>query len=175
MRYNLSDRIRAIKDFPKPNITFRDITTLLNDANALKESINQLEEVANTYDFDVIAAIDARGFIFGGALADRLNKRFVPFRKKGKLPYKTNQVSYELEYGNDYLEAHVDAFNKNDRVLIVDDLLATGGTAKAAAELVELSDAKVVSFLFLVELIGLGGQSLLSNYSIESLVQYEEV
>ncbi|MCF6776744.1 adenine phosphoribosyltransferase [Thiotrichales bacterium 19X7-9] len=172
MEHNLSNSIRAVKDFPKPNILFRDITTLLNDADVYQQALDLLELVAKEYEFDVIAAIESRGFIFGGVLADRLKKRFVPIRKPGKLPYQTYQVEYELEYGKDALEVHIDAFKKNDRILIIDDLLATGGTAKAAAELVEISGAKISNFLFLVELDDLMGRALLTNYVVDALVHY---
>ncbi|MCF6765981.1 adenine phosphoribosyltransferase [Thiotrichales bacterium 19S3-7] len=172
MEYNLSTCIRSIENFPKPNILFRDITTLLNDVGVYQQALDELEVIASEYEFDVIAAMESRGFIFGGVLADRLRKRFVPIRKPGKLPYKTYQVQYELEYGIDALEVHTDAFTLTDRVLIIDDLLATGGTAKAAADLVELSGATVSNFLFLIELTELRGREILKDYTINSLVKY---
>lgn len=175
MSNKIINAIRSIEDFPKPGIVFRDITTLLNDADAYQQALDQLEEKAIKYDFNVIAAMEARGFFFGAALADRLKKRFVPIRKPGKLPFKTYQASYDLEYGSDSLEVHVDAFKKGDRILIIDDLLATGGTAKAATDLVEKAGASVSALLFLIELDGLNGRKLLKNYSLESLISYKEV
>jgi adenine phosphoribosyltransferase len=171
----ITDAIRSIEDFPKPGIIFRDITTLLNDVEAYQEALDELEKKALKYNFNVIAAMEARGFFFGAALADRLKKRFVPIRKPGKLPFKIHQASYDLEYGSDRLEVHIDAFKSEDHVLIIDDLLATGGTAKAATDLVEKAGASVSALLFLIELDGLSGRALLKNYSIESLVTYKEV
>lgn len=175
MSQKLLDKIRAINDFPKPNIVFRDITTLLNDADAYQAAMDQLTVIAKKYDINVIAALEARGFLFGGSLADRLKMRFVPIRKPGKLPYQTHRITYDLEYGSDSLEVHIDAFKASDRVLIIDDLLATGGTAKASAKLVEKSGATVVTFLFLIELIGLKGRDVLKSYQVESLVHYDEI
>ncbi|MDP2755687.1 MAG: adenine phosphoribosyltransferase, partial [Nitrospirota bacterium] len=129
--------IRNIPDFPKPGILFRDITTLLNDKKAFKEAINALADKYKNKKIDAIVAVEARGFILGGALAHKLNAAFVPVRKKGKLPWKTNSVTYELEYGTDTLEMHSDSLKLNDKVLIVDDLLATGGTVQAVINLIK--------------------------------------
>jgi len=151
--------IRDIPDFPKAGIVFKDITTLLNTPKALNTLMNHLEDRYKTYDLDYIAGIDARGFIFGSILADRLGLGFVPVRKKGKLPYTTVAEKYSLEYGFDEVEIHIDAFPKaNARVLLIDDLIATGGTAKAAANLINKVDALCVECCFIAELTFLNGK-----------------
>ena len=151
--------IRDIPNFPKEGIVFKDITTLLNNSEALKTLMNHLEERYKSYDLDYIAGIDARGFIFGSILADRLNIGFVPVRKKGKLPYTTVSEKYALEYGVDEIEVHIDAFPKeNARVLLIDDLIATGGTAKAAASLIGKVGANCVEACFILELDFLNGK-----------------
>jgi len=165
----LEDSIRDIPNFPKEGIVFKDITTLLNNAKAFKTLINHLEERYKEYNLDYIAGIDARGFIFGSALADRLNIGFVPIRKKGKLPYTTVAEKYSLEYGFDEVEVHIDAFPKeNAKVLLIDDLIATGGTAKAAASLIDKVGATCVEACFILELDFLNGKSGISTevYSV---------
>ena len=155
----LETSIRDIPDFPKEGIVFKDITTLLNNPKALKTLMNHLEERYKSYNLDYVAGIDARGFIFGSILADRLNIGFVPVRKKGKLPYTTVAEKYALEYGVDEVEVHIDAFPKEDaRVLLIDDLIATGGTAKAAASLIEKVGANCVEACFILELDFLKGR-----------------
>jgi adenine phosphoribosyltransferase len=155
----LESSIRDIPDFPKEGIVFKDITTLLNNPEAFKTLMNHLEARYKTYDLDYIAGIDARGFIFGAVLADRLNIGFVPVRKKGKLPYTTVAEKYALEYGVDEVEVHIDAFPKEDaRVLLIDDLIATGGTAKAAASLIGKVGANCVEACFILELDFLNGK-----------------
>ncbi len=155
----LEESIRDIPDFPKEGIVFKDITTLLNNNQALKTLMNHLEERYKTYNLDYVAGIDARGFIFGSILADRLNIGFVPVRKKGKLPYTTVAEKYALEYGTDEVEVHIDAFPKeNARVLLIDDLIATGGTAKAAASLIGKVGANCVEACFILELDFLKGR-----------------
>jgi len=152
--------IRDIPDFPKAGIIFKDITTLLNTPKALNTLMNHLEDRYKSYELDYIAGIDARGFIFGAILADRLGVGFVPVRKKGKLPYTTVAEKYSLEYGFDEVEVHIDAFEekKGARVLLIDDLIATGGTAKAAASLINKVDAHCVECCFIVELEFLNGK-----------------
>ena len=147
---DLKDIIRAIPDFPKSGILFRDITTLLSNKDAFKEAIDKLAKTYQDKKVDKVVAIDARGFIFGGAVAYKLGAGFVPVRKKGKLPWKTNSATYELEYGTDTLEMHLDAISPGENVLIVDDLLATGGTAKAVTELVEKLQGKICGIAFLI-------------------------
>ena len=154
------ESIRDIPDFPKAGIIFKDITTLLNTPKALNTLMNHLEDRYKSYELDYIAGIDARGFIFGAILADRLGVGFVPVRKKGKLPYTTVAEKYSLEYGFDEVEVHIDAFEekKGARVLLIDDLIATGGTAKAAASLINKVDAHCVECCFIVELEFLNGK-----------------
>ena len=164
--------IRAIPDFPKKGILFRDITTLLNNNKAFKQAINDLAKKLKNKKIDYIIAAESRGFIFGGALAYKLNCGFVPVRKPGKLPYKTYKYTYSLEYGTDTLEIHCDAFEPKSRVLVLDDLLATGGTALAMAKLTEKLKAKVVGILFLIELAALGGRKKIKKYPIYTLIKY---
>jgi len=155
----IENSIRDIPDFPQKGIVFKDITTLLNNPKAFKTLMNHLEERYKAYRLDYIAGIDARGFIFGSVLADRLNIGFVPVRKKGKLPYQTVSEEYSLEYGVDEVEVHIDAFPKeNARVLLIDDLIATGGTAKAAASLIKKVGATCVEACFILELGFLNGR-----------------
>lgn len=169
---NLAERIRALPDFPKPGILFRDITTLLKDGPAFKQAIDQLAEHYRGTDFDVIVAPEARGFIMGTPLAYSLGKGFIPVRKSGKLPGRTRRASYTLEYGEDHLEIHEDAIAPGTRVLVVDDLLATGGTIRSAVDLVEGLGGLVVGVAFLIELTDLGGRELLTGYPVYSLIQY---
>lgn len=170
----LKDKIRSINDYPKEGIIFRDITTLLRDKDAYKEAMDQLATKANEFNPDQVMGVEARGFIIGSVLAYQLNCGFVPVRKPGKLPFDKIEECYGLEYGTDCLELHTDAIRSGEKVLIIDDLLATGGTSKASANLVERLGGEVVGFLFLVELVGLGGREKLGDYKVESILQYEE-
>ncbi len=169
---NLYDKIRDIPDFPHEGIIFRDITPLLQDAAALKQAIDTLKEKLEPYDFDVIVAPEARGFILGAPLAYSLGKGFVPARKPGKLPGKTRRMTYELEYGTDALEIHADAIAPGQKVLVLDDLLATGGTIISTIKLVEAEGGEVVATAFLIELLDLNGRELLEKYPVISLLQY---
>ncbi|MBX9908877.1 MAG: adenine phosphoribosyltransferase [Beijerinckiaceae bacterium] len=154
---NLADSIRAIPDYPKPGIVFRDITTLLGDARAFRRTVDELVQPFAGLKIAKIAGIEARGFILGGAVAHQLSAGFVPVRKKGKLPHKTVSVTYELEYGTDEIEVHADAVSRGERVLLVDDLIATGGTAEGAVKLLTGLGAEVVAACFIVDLPDLGG------------------
>ena len=169
---DLKKSIRNIPDFPKPGILFRDITTLLKDKHAFREAINQLASRYKNKKIDVVVAVEARGFIFGAAIAHALGVGFVPVRKIGKLPAKTNAVTYNLEYGTDTLEMHEDAISPGSNVLIVDDLLATGGTVKAVTELVTQAKGKIAGIAFLIELTDLKGKDKLKGYPVFSLIQY---
>ena len=160
--------IRSIPDFPEQGIIFRDITTVTQDPEGL-----QLEDKIKDKDFDVIVGLEARGFMFGTPIAFDMKKAFVPIRKKGKLPWKTISESYDLEYGSAEIEIHTDAIKEGQKVVIVDDLIATGGTVKAAINLVERLGGEVVSCLFLTELAGLNGRKALEGYNVESVVVYE--
>ena len=166
--------IRDIPDFPKPGIVFRDITPLMADPGALDESVRQLAEIASPLRPDMVLAAEARGFLLGAALARELEAGFVLARKPGKLPYETVRAEYLLEYGKDALEVHTDAMAHGARVLVHDDLLATGGTAKALCELAEQLEGKVVGCAFLIELAFLGGRQRLEPRDVRSLVTYEE-
>ena len=168
----LADYIRDIPDFPKPGILFRDITPLLADKDALAAAIDALVEPYLGFDVDYVAAVEARGFIFGSAVAKALQAGFIPIRKQGKLPFKTESVTYDLEYGSDTLEVHSDAVKAGSRVLIVDDLLATGGTMAGACGLMAKLDAEIVGLSFLIELTELGGRGKLSDYSIHTVISY---
>ncbi|MFH2129431.1 MAG: adenine phosphoribosyltransferase [bacterium] len=170
---NLKDKIRSIPDWPIKGVIFRDITTVLQDPAAFRESIDLLYERYRSMKIDRIVGIDARGFIFGAVLAYKLNLSFVPVRKKGKLPFKTISAEYDLEYGKDTVEMHADAIEKGDRVLIVDDLIATGGTVAAAVELVEKLGGSVVECAFLVELPDLKGREKIKGVPIFSLMAFE--
>jgi adenine phosphoribosyltransferase len=169
---NISDYIRAVPDFPKPGILFRDITPLLAAPKAFRATIDQLAEKYRHESIDVVAAAEARGFIFAAPLALQLNVGFVPVRKPGKLPCDTHSAEYALEYGTDRLQIHVDGIAPNQRVLIVDDLLATGGTVEACCGLVEKSGAKVVGCAFIIELVDLRGAERLKAYQPFSLLKY---
>jgi adenine phosphoribosyltransferase len=169
---DLRDRVRDVPDFPKPGIVFKDLMPLVADAAYFRETIDRLEELARPRQPDIILGAEARGFIFGGALADRLGCGFVPARKPGKLPWETVEATYELEYGMDSLQIHADAISKGTRVIVHDDLLATGGTARAKTDLVERLGGEVVGLLFVVELTFLSGRDKLSGYDVESLIQY---
>jgi adenine phosphoribosyltransferase len=169
---DLKSYIRNIPGFPKPGILFRDITTLLKDKQAFRSCVNTLAQNYKNKKIDAVVAVEARGFILGGAIAHKLGAGFVPVRKKGKLPYKTASVTYELEYGTDTLEMHEDALNPGDKVLIVDDLLATGGTVKAVTDLVKQRQAKIIGIAFLIELTELKGKDKLKGYPVYSLIKY---
>lgn len=169
---NISEYVRAIPDFPKPGILFRDITPLLASPDAFASAVDQLTEAISTYQPDVIAGIESRGFIFGVPVAQRLGLPFVPIRKPGKLPGETVGVSYELEYGTDRLEMHCDAVDNGQRVVIIDDLLATGGTAAAAAQLIEAAGGVVSGLGFVIELKGLNGRLRIGNERCASLLTY---
>ena len=164
---DLKSLIRTIPDYPKPGILFRDVTTLLADAQGFKAAIARLAEPYRTEPIDLVAGIEARGFITAGAIADRLGCGFVPVRKKGKLPWKTIRQEYALEYGTDVLERHDDALARGRRVLIVDDLIATGGTAEAAVKLIRQLGGEIVGAAFLVDLPDLGGAQLLEKQGIK--------
>lgn len=169
---DLAKIIRDIPDFPKEGILFKDISTLLNNPAALKYSIDKMIEYAKTQKAEVIAAAESRGFIFGMPVAYALGIPFVPIRKPGKLPAATYSASYELEYGTDSLEIHQDAFEKGQKVLLMDDLLATGGTSKAMIELVEKVGGEVIGLSYLIELEFLNGKEKLKDYNIDSLVKF---
>ena len=171
---NLKEYIRSIPDYPKKGILFRDITTLIKDENAFAESINQIIEKSKKYNIDKIAAIESRGFVFASAVSYLLKKPFILLRKKDKLPAETHSVNFELEYGTASIEVHKDSINKDDSVLIIDDLIATGGTAEAAAKLIEMSGGKVVAFIFAINLFDLGGCKNLikKNYNVENLMEF---
>lgn len=170
---DLRQFIRAIPDFPKPGILFRDITPLLAAAAALRQTVKRLADPFRHEQIDAIAAAEARGFIFAAPLAIELGKGFVPVRKPGKLPYETRRFSYDLEYGNDTLEIHTDGLAAGSRVLLVDDLLATGGTMQACCRLVEACGAEIVGCAFVVELVGLGGAKRIAPHKTFSLLKYD--
>ncbi len=173
MQPDLRDLVRNIPDFPKKGILFRDITTLLRDRNGFRLAIESLAANYRQVKIDKIVCVEARGFILGGALAYELDCGVVPIRKPGKLPSETVSQTYELEYGTDVIEIHKDAVLEGDRVLLVDDLLATGGTARAAAGLLERLGAKIIGCAFLIELRDLKGRNLLDKYDVFSVISYE--
>jgi adenine phosphoribosyltransferase len=168
----LTSKIRDIPDFPKPGIIFKDITPLVKDPAALRLAVHQLVQPFLGRDITAVAGMEARGFIFGSLVAWELGIPFIPLRKPGKLPYEVQSVSYDLEYGSAELQAHIDAVDSTDKVLLVDDLLATGGTAKASCELIEKFGATVVACAFVVELDFLEGRDVLRNYETHSLIHY---
>lgn len=169
----VEDYIRSIPDFPAPGIIFRDVTSILQSAEGLKLSIDELVKKLDGVEFDVIAGAESRGFIFGMPIAYLLNKPFVPIRKAGKLPCETVSKTYDLEYGTATIEIHKDAITPGMKVVLLDDLIATGGTIKAAAGLVEELGGEVVECLFLMELVDLGGRKSLEGYKVDSVVKYE--
>ena len=171
---NLKDYIRSIPDYPKKGILFRDITTLIKDENAFAETINQIVELSKKFKFTKIAAIESRGFVFASAVSYILKKPFILLRKKNKLPADVHSVDFKLEYGTATIEVHKDSLNSDDSVLIIDDLIATGGTAEAAAKLVEISNAKIASFIFVINLFDLGGSDNLvkNGYKVENLIDF---
>ena len=171
---NLKDFIRSIQDYPKKGILFRDITTLIKDEKAFSETINQIVERSKNIKFNKIAAIESRGFVFASAVSYILKKPFILLRKKNKLPAEVHSVDFELEYGKATIEVHKDSIERNDNVLIIDDLIATGGTAQAAAKLIEISQGKVAAFIFIINLYDLGGSDKLikQNYIVENLIEF---
>jgi adenine phosphoribosyltransferase len=171
---NLKNYIRSIPDYPKKGILFRDITTLIKDEKAFEETINQIVKKSKKFSFDKIAAIESRGFLFASAVSYILKKPFIMLRKKNKLPADVHSVDFELEYGTATIEVHKDSINQNETVLIIDDLIATGGTAEASAKLVELSKGNVAAFLFVINLFDLGGSDNLRNkgYKVDSLIDF---
>ena len=168
----LKDKIRDIPDFPKPGIIFKDITPLVKDPAALRLAVHYLVQPFLGRDITAVAGMEARGFIFGSLVAWELNLPFIPLRKPGKLPYDAQSISYDLEYGSASLEIQTDALNANDRVLLIDDLLATGGTAKASCELIEQLGATVEALGFVIELDFINGRKQLENYEIHALLHY---
>jgi adenine phosphoribosyltransferase len=171
---NLKEFIRSIPDYPKKGILFRDITTLIKDEKAFAETINQIVEKSKKFEFDKIAAIESRGFVFASAVSYILKKPFIMLRKKNKLPADVHSVNFELEYGTATIEVHKDSISKSDKVLIIDDLIATGGTAEAAAKLIEISKGQVAAFIFVINLFDLGGSDNLikNNYKVENLINF---
>ena len=171
---DLKKYIRSIPDYPKKGILFRDITTLIKDAKAFKYTNDRIIELANKIDFDKVAAIESRGFVFASTVSYQLEKPFILLRKKNKLPGEVYSVDFELEYGTATIEVHKDSIEKGEKVLIIDDLIATGGTAEAAAKIVEISGGKVAGFIFVINLFDLPGNNLLKKkgYKTESLIEF---
>ena len=171
---DLKKFIRSIPDYPKKGILFRDITTLIKDENAFSATINQIVERSKKFNFTKIAAIESRGFVFASAVSYILKKPFIMLRKKNKLPAEVHSIDFELEYGTATIEVHKDSINEKDTVLIIDDLIATGGTAEAAAKLVEISKGKVAAFIFVINLFDLGGSDNLmkKKYNVENLMEF---
>ena len=171
---DLKEHIRSIHDYPKKGILFRDITTLIKNEKAFSETINQIVERSKKVKFDKIAAIESRGFVFASAVSYILKKPFVMLRKKNKLPADVHSIDFELEYGTATIEVHKDSIDENDKVLIVDDLIATGGTAEAAAKLIEISKGKVAAFIFVINLFDLNGTDKLvkKGYKVENLIDF---
>jgi adenine phosphoribosyltransferase len=171
--FDLKPYIRDVPDFPVPGILFRDITPLLRDADAFAAALDMITERVQAITPDAVAAIESRGFLFGAPVAARLALPFVPIRKPGKLPAARMTIEYTLEYGDSQLDIHADALSPGERAVIIDDLLATGGTALAAAKLVELTGASVAALVFLIELAALGGRDALAGYDVHAFVRYE--
>jgi adenine phosphoribosyltransferase len=169
----LEKSIRNIPDFPKPGILFRDVTTLIQNKAAFKKSVDLLAKKYKGKGFDKVVGVEARGFIFGAAVAHKIGAGFIPVRKKGKLPFKTISTTYALEYGTDTLEIHQDAIKPGEKILIIDDLLATGGTVKAVIELVEQLKGKIASIGFVIELVDLHGKDKFKEYPVYSLVKFQ--
>ncbi len=169
----VEDYIKSIPDFPKEGIIFRDVTSVLEDAEGLSLAIDEMNSLLDGVNYNLIAGAESRGFIFGAPLAYMNKKGFIPIRKKGKLPRETVEKSYDLEYGSATIEIHKDAIKPGDKVVLVDDLIATGGTIQAACKLVEELGGEVVKIIFLIELVDLGGRKLLSDYDVASVVCYE--
>ena len=169
----VEDYIRSIPDFPEPGIIFRDITTVMLDSDGFKLAIDSMEDTIKDLDFDVIAGLESRGFMFGTPIAYNMGKPFVPIRKKGKLPCETISEEYSLEYGTAEIEIHTDAIKKGQKVVIVDDLIATGGTVEAAIKLIERLGGEVVACVFLTELVDLKVRDVLEGYRVESIVKFD--
>ncbi len=171
---DLKDYIRSIQDYPKKGILFRDITTLIKNEKAFTYCIDQIVEKSKKFDFNKIAAVESRGFVFASAVSYILNKPFILLRKKNKLPAETHSVDFELEYGTATIEMHKDSINRNDTVLVIDDLIATGGTAEAAAKLIKISEGKVTGFIFVINLFDLGGcdKIIKKGYKVENLIDF---
>ena len=169
----LEDYVRSIPDFPEPGIIFRDITSVLQDADGLHLAIDSMQELVKDVDFDVIVGAESRGVVFGAPIAYNMHKPFVLIRKKGKLPCETVSREYDLEYGSAEIEMHRDSIKPGQKVVLVDDLIATGGTIQAAAELVESLGGEVVKIIFLMELAGLKGRERLQKYDVASVIRYE--
>ena len=171
---NLKDYIRSIQDYPKKGILFRDITTLIKNEEAFAETINQIVDRSKKFNFNKIAAIESRGFVFASAVSYLLKKPFIMLRKKNKLPAEVHSIDFELEYGTATIEVHKDSIEEKDAVLIIDDLIATGGTAEAAAKLVEMSKGKVSAFIFVINLFDLNGCKTLEDkgYKVENLIEF---
>lgn len=169
----IEEYVRSIPDFPEPGIIFRDVTSVIQDAEGLQLAIDELQKLLDGVEFDVIAGAESRGFIFGMPIAYNLKKPFVLVRKKGKLPRETVEMSYDLEYGSATIEMHKDSIKPGQKVVLVDDLIATGGTIEAAAKLVESLGGEVVKIIFLMELAGLEGRKRLEKYDVASVVCYE--
>jgi len=171
---DLKEYIRSIPDYPKKGILFRDITTLIKNEKAFTYCIDQIVEKSKKFDFNKIAAVESRGFVFASAVSYILNKPFILLRKKNKLPAETHSVNFKLEYGTATIEMHKDSINRNDTVLIIDDLIATGGTAEAAAKLIKISEGKVTGFIFVINLFDLGGCDKLikQDYKVENLINF---
>ena len=169
----LKDYIKSIPDFPTPGVMFRDVTSILDDPEGFQLSVEELTRLLDGVEYDVIAGVESRGFIFGAPLAYRQEKAFVPVRKKGKLPRETVERTYDLEYGTATIEIHKDAIKPGQKVVIIDDLIATGGTIEAAAKLVEQLGGEVVKMIFLIELTDLKARERLAGYDVASVVQYE--
>lgn len=169
---NLADAIRSVPDFPKPGIDFKDITTLLKDPQAFKEAVDAMLKPFDSIKIDKVVGIESRGFIFGTAMAYKIGAGFVPIRKPGKLPAKTISEEYQLEYGTDKVEIHVDAVEKGETVILVDDLLATGGTAQASVKLLEKIGADILGLTFLIELDFLNGREKIKDYKVFSVIHY---
>ena len=169
----IEEYVKSIPDFPEKGIIFRDVTSVLQDADGLHLAIDEMQKFLEGVDFDVIAGTESRGFIFGAPIAYNLHKAFVPVRKKGKLPRETVSAEYELEYGKAEIEMHKDAIQPGQKIVLVDDLIATGGTIEAAARLVEELGGEVVKIIFLMELEGLKGREKLKGYDVESVIHYE--
>ena len=169
----LEEYVRTIPDFPEPGIMFRDVTSVLQDADGLQLAIDSMQDLVKDLEYDVVAGAESRGFIFGTPIAYNNHKPFVLIRKKGKLPSETVSVDYDLEYGKATIEMHKDSIKPGQRVLVVDDLIATGGTIEAAAKLVEQLGGEVVKIIFLMELAGLEGRKRISNYRLDAAITYE--
>ncbi|HIS81185.1 MAG TPA: adenine phosphoribosyltransferase [Candidatus Scatomonas merdavium] len=169
----LEEYVRSIPDFPEPGVIFRDVTSILQDADGLRLAVDSLQELLEGVDFDVIVGTESRGFIFGVPVAYNLHKPFVPVRKKGKLPCETVEASYDLEYGSATIEMHKDAIKPGQKVVLVDDLIATGGTIEACARMVESLGGEVVKIIFVMELAGLHGRERLAKYDVASVIRYE--